>query len=222
MRGGKVWLAATATLLIASTLAATLTWTNLVASDNPIARTLFRGQTTDQLVSLTGRVALWEAAVPLFYERPALGYGYHGSRPILLRYAKWAGYAHNGFLQTLLDLGIIGTLLLWPALGWLILTSLIRPFHHRDRTAAQEAFVLGTAVFLVLNSLTSESFTGTPGYEVLLLFACISVASHLHRTEAAVKPLSVLTPAVVWRPAVHRSLRVPPIGAGRRESSHRP
>jgi O-antigen ligase len=224
MRGGKaLLLAATATVLIVATLAASnRAWSDLVTSGNPITRTLFRGQNPDQLVGLTGRVALWEAAIPLFLERPAVGYGYHGSRPILLAYASWAGYAHNGFLQTLLDLGIVGALLVWPAVGWLVLTGLFRPFHHSDRTAAQEAFVLGTAVFLLLNSLTSEGFTGTPGYEVLLLFACTSVASHLHRTEAAVKPLSAFTQSAVWRPPVHRSLTAPPIGAGRRESSHRP
>ena len=63
--------------------------------DNAITHAFFRGQDAKQLTGLSGRVELWEAAMPAFPERPVFGMGIMAARPILLRYASWAGYAHN-------------------------------------------------------------------------------------------------------------------------------
>jgi O-antigen ligase len=166
----------------------------LVVSDNPSMRTggsdsafahaFLRGQDAEQLTGLSGRVELWKAAIPTFLERPVLGNGYHGSRPILLRYASWAGYAHNAFLQTLLDLGITGAFLLWPTIVWVALSGL-RPPQHRRGLADQQGFLLATAVFLLVNAVSSESFAGTPGYDILLVFLCTTVASRAWREAAA-------------------------------------
>ena len=190
-------------------LAKTVTLQEAARSDNPIFRVLLRGQSADQLTGLTGRVELWRAALPMFFERPALGYGYHGARPILLRYASWAGYTHNAYLQTLLDLGLAGALLVWPVVGWLLVTSILRRIRDATPTAHHSAFVLGTAAFIILNSVTSESFAGTPGYEVLLLFACTGVASQMRlaapvRLSAAMRGATATHRSVV-RPGVHVS-----------------
>jgi O-antigen ligase len=188
--GNAIGLAATATIVIVTTLAASTAGPGALSnSDNPILRVLFRGQTTEQLAGLSGRVALWETAVPVFLASPVFGHGYHGSRPILIRYATWAAYAHNAFLQTLLDLGIVGALLLWPVIGWVVLTSLLRWRHKSGAIAGPQGFVLGTAVFLFINSISSESFAATPGCDILLVFVCTSLVSHV-RLEA-VKDLTV-------------------------------
>jgi O-antigen ligase len=188
--GNAVGLAAAASIVIVTTLGASISGPRAISdSDNPIVRVFFRGQTTEQLAGLSGRIALWETAVPLFLDSPVFGHGYHGSRPILIRYASWAGYAHNAFLQTLLDLGIAGVLLLWPVIGWVVLTSLLRRRQKSGAIAGPQAFVLGTAVFLLISSITSESFAAAPGCDVLLVFVCTSLVSHAH--SEAVKDLTV-------------------------------
>lgn len=68
--------------------------------------------------TLSGRTDLWELAIELISERPALGYGYQGfwqtggGAEIIW---KAEGYkpphAHNGFVNITLDLGLIGLFL---------------------------------------------------------------------------------------------------------------
>jgi exopolysaccharide production protein ExoQ len=134
---------------------------------------LYRGQTADEIVTITGRVELWDITRGLIAERPAFGVGYLGSRAALLEAAPWAAYAHNALLQTLLDVGFVGTLLLWvPMVRALAAGGL------RDRRAT-ESDLLGRAagvtmlVFLIVNSFTAESFAAAPGYETLLAMGCV-------------------------------------------------
>lgn len=220
--GSPVGLAATATVVVV--IVAILGASNpgeIIDSDNPIARAFRRGQNTNQLIGLSGRVALWEAAVPVFLDSPAFGHGYHGSRPILLLYASWAATAHNAFLQTLLDLGIAGCLLLLPVIGWVVLTSLLRPRLKSGPIAGQQGFVLVTALFLFINGLTSESFASTPGYDILLVFICTSLVSQAG--TGAVKDLTVsqgprlMTTVTAGRRSLHvRSTERNDIGRSRR------
>ena len=171
-----VLLGTAATLVIVGALAARGAGAGLPgAGDDAITHAFLRGQDAQQVTGLSGRVELWEAAIPVFAEHPIFGNGYHGSRPLLLRYASWAGYAHNAYLQTLLDLGVVGALLLWPVLIWVALLGLRR--FHGGRGTGPRAFVLAVSAFLTVNAVSSESFAGTPGYDVLLLFLCTTLAS---------------------------------------------
>jgi len=101
-----------------------------------------------------------------------LGAGYQASRATLLDVASWAGYAHNALMQTFLDLGIAGTV----ALGLLVAIALSAVV--RSRLAP---WLRGTSaalmVFLVLNSIGTESFAGAPGFETLLLLVCALCAT---------------------------------------------
>jgi exopolysaccharide production protein ExoQ len=70
----------------------------------------------DRSPDLTGRVDLWRPVLFSISKRPWLGYGYSafwrgldGESGDVLKEAGWiAGYAHNGFLDITLYLGIIG------------------------------------------------------------------------------------------------------------------
>jgi exopolysaccharide production protein ExoQ len=74
--------------------------------------------------SLTGRVPLWNFVLDRIWERPWFGYGYQGF------WLGWSGpsagvsdvtgywypfHAHNGYLEVLLDLGIVGLLIFLSA-----------------------------------------------------------------------------------------------------------
>ena len=66
--------------------------------------------------TLTGRTDLWDLVFPHLWQRPWLGYGY-GVFWDPFRYALWqssgwpAPHPHNGYIQLVLDLGVVGLLL---------------------------------------------------------------------------------------------------------------
>jgi O-antigen ligase len=145
----------------------------------------FQGQSTEGLLGLNGRLDLWTDLAPAMAAHPVLGYGYQASRATLLDVASWAGYAHNALMQTILDLGIAGT----AALG--LLVAVASSAAIRPRLAP---WLRGTSaalmVFLVLNSVGTESFAGAPGFETLLLFVCaLSVESSRRAASRAATPL---------------------------------
>ena len=67
-------------------------------------------------VTLTGRTGLWGGIIQSISKRPILGYGFYafwqglnGESANLILANHWVfGYAHNGMLEILLQLGIVG------------------------------------------------------------------------------------------------------------------
>lgn len=147
-------------------------------SDSAISRTLFRGQTADDVLALNGRMDLWDDLRPAMAERSLFGYGYQASRTVLLDTAEWAAYAHNALLQALLDLGVIGTLTLVALLGIGLFGAVTAS------SAWLRAAIAAVMVFLVLNSISTESFAGAPGVEMLLLMLC-GLGALRHEPEPA-------------------------------------
>jgi O-antigen ligase len=83
----------------------------VVAISDPAGTLQLLGKDT----TLTGRLLLWEIARPYVVERPWLGYGYgvfwEHFEDTIWRLAEWpAPHPHNGYLQLVLDLGIVGLL----------------------------------------------------------------------------------------------------------------
>lgn len=153
-------------------------------TDGWVAETILRGQDPDQFLGMTGRVELWESVVPFVAERPLIGYGYQGSRALLLDTASWAAYAHNAYLQTLLDLGVIGTVLLFAPLGWTTSRAVLRPLSRGHEAAAGRVAAI---VFLLMNGMTSESFAAAPGFEI---FVVLLVATAQRRDRAVLQARS--------------------------------
>ena len=169
------------------------------ASQNPVARLLFRGQTAEEFESFTDRDQVWSLAEQLIASRPVAGYGYQGSRSYLLAVVPWAAYAHNALLQTLLDLGIIGALLLWlPFVRTVFVGSLSDARFDAD-TLATRGIALSIALFLLVSSFSSESFAAAPGYQTVLLFTCILAADQVRGRAATVR---ATRERFAWRPAI--------------------
>ena len=178
--------------------------TGVQASQNPAARLLFRGQTTEEIASFTDRDQVWSLAEELIANRPVAGYGYQGSRSYLLAVVPWAAYAHNALLQTLLDLGIIGTLLLWlPFVRTAFVGSINDPRLDPD-TLATRGVALTIVLFLLVSSFSSESFAAAPGYQTALLFTCILAAEQVRGRAVAARPMRV---GVAWWPALTGATR---------------
>ncbi len=137
----------------------------------PIAL-LTRGEPEDTL-TLSGRTELWRLVLDRVLERPVLGHGYVASRSTFLELLPWAGTAHNALGETLLNLGIVGTFLIWFPLGTTFLSSLVQTYRTTPALGWHHACIFGLSVFLLVNAIANESFGGQAGFDVLLLFVSV-------------------------------------------------
>jgi hypothetical protein len=69
-----------------------------------------------------------------------------------------------------LDLGIVGSLTLIALLGAALFSAM------RARTPWLRATLASLSLFLIINSISTESFAGTPGFEMFLVFLCAIAA----------------------------------------------
>jgi putative inorganic carbon (hco3(-)) transporter len=165
-------------IVFASELRSMVEW--LASQDSAIAGAFFRGQSADTVFELNGRLGLWEELRPLVLDHLAVGYGYQASRSVLLAVADWAAYAHNAFLQTALDLGLLGI-----AIVLCLFAPIVRTAFARSGDRASRAPIAALAVFLALNAMSTEGFAAVPRFETLLLFVCaLSATATTHATRA--------------------------------------
>lgn len=123
-------------------------------------------ETLGRDTSLTGRDLIWQFTLDRWEQRPWLGYGFRAFWTAdynsgLIAANFWAAYdqSHNGYLQILLDLGIIGLALL---LVWLfvVLWRSARLLHDPDIRmwvslwAAFIVYSLTEAIYLTPNGFT--------------------------------------------------------------------
>jgi len=150
------------------------------------------GNGMDDLLSLDGRVPLWQTLWPYFYEHPFVGHGF-GAFWNPTRFddvwfeARWyAVAAHNGFLDELLGTGVIGLLLFL-------------------------AFWFGS-MRLSLRVASEDKRTGYLVFGWLLLFLFFNSTGSLLQSYFESPTLFSLTAlfAVLVPPARHRHPRVPP------------
>jgi len=154
------------------------------AHNRAVAGVLLQGQSADEVLGLSGRVDLWSDMRPALAAHGLFGYGYQASRPVLLTAAEWTpAYAHNAFLQSLLDTGVAGTLALIAVVA-VALSSVFR----RGLTPRVRGTTAALTVFLVLNAMTTEGFAGAPGIEALLLFICALCAASTRSVCAVERP----------------------------------
>lgn len=108
---------------------------------------------------LSGRIDLWHWVGIMILERPILGYGFSGfwkgasdfSTVIETRIGWSPEYAHNGYLELLLSLGIAGLLLfLWFA-GTGIRRAVIRA---KTAESVQDLWPLAFLIFFLIHNLS--------------------------------------------------------------------
>lgn len=134
----------------------------------------YRGLNT----GFTGRDALWAYAIDLFIDNPFFGVGYRLHEQYYFRAGDigdmeyyLAGSAHNGYLATLAETGLLGSI---PLAVWLVLrlTQLVRLLKSRNP-------MLRIGLPLVLGYLTIAIFEryllnlGNPTSVAVILYLCI-------------------------------------------------
>lgn len=110
-------------------------------------------------VDLTGRSGIWRGSIDLIKERPLLGYGI-GNAPASATQSSGMNVdnAHNGYLQVMIELGIIGLLVF----GVLVTVAVVRA------VSVKSTWLFGClTVFLISNS--ANNYTMTSGITITLM-----------------------------------------------------
>ena len=149
--------------------------------------------------SLTGRRAVWTAVEHWIGKRPLTGFGFGGvwEDPAPVTLALWREsqfdvfYAHNGYLDIELQVGLIGLVLLVAVLVGLVIAA-TRP----GQPAGQ--WPLGVLVLLLLTAVSeSAPFTGNGLLLLALLVGCLGApVAELRRPPAGEVPSARSVPAV--------------------------
>jgi O-antigen ligase len=108
--------------------------------------------------NLTGRTEIWSLVVSFIPQRPILGYGYSGfwfgASPesfVVNRVMRGpVMYSHNGYLEMLLTLGVIGLLLTLVLIGTGMRRSL---YFSRQRQSGTELWPLAFLLYFILHNL---------------------------------------------------------------------
>ena len=110
-------------------------------------------------VTLTGRVLLWPLVLEAIYIKPILGFGFGSfwASPAaneILNYINWLPpHAHNGFLEILLDIGLVGLLLFTILIGKIFIRSAMN-LSFRNREAI---IIIVIMFYLIVTSIPGSS-----------------------------------------------------------------
>lgn len=132
-----------------------------------------RGQSIDQLSSLTGRVDVWRAAWPLFQESPVFGRGFyaaHRSNPALLGNSSLSTL-DNMWAETALGVGLLGVSLLV-----LVFILSVRNLLDASRLPRNyRAPLMGLLLFTLAATFYNSSLQGfglNAAFALLIVLAC--------------------------------------------------
>lgn len=131
---------------------------------------------------LTGRTELWHSVGSMIQARPFLGYGFSGfwsggslESYLVERYVGWSPtYSHNGYLELLLNLGMVGCLLFLVFL-WKGLAQAVRLAEHRN--IKEEMWPLAFIVFVIVHNCAECSILSQNCFEWSLFIATVISAN---------------------------------------------
>ena len=143
----------------------------LLASDS-IIDILSRDQVQGSLNTLTGRTTFWAAGWDAFVARPWTGWGFGGSRYSALATigAEEFTHLHNGYLEALVGVGILGFLPLMVTLGFVVHWAWGRLTTRQD---PEYAILL---VGLVLQNLIGRGFGSWLNFNLIVFALMVGLA----------------------------------------------
>jgi O-antigen ligase len=141
---------------------------------------LSRTGSASEITTLTGRTDLWQIAWEHFLERPLFGWGFNGTEQLMAgsvgrSFEGNAVNAHNAVLQSLMSLGLVGSI---PVFG-LFLILIYRCIRFPDRTRDRLIIYL-----IILGFGEAEPFS-VPMVLSFLLFWCLARDVFQQRPAAA-------------------------------------
>jgi exopolysaccharide production protein ExoQ len=140
--------------------------------------------------TLTGRTLLWEFVIGEIAKRPILGHGYAGfwavnGREVTLAAAGWASpHAHNGILELMLNLGIVGLVLFLLSLIVLLRRALLEV---REESGPIRLWPLLFLAWLLIYNITLPGILERNSFS-WILFVALSCSLHpaIQKTVGAV------------------------------------
>jgi O-antigen ligase len=168
-------------------LGATAVLGAIIFLTTPVAGYFRMYEDSGQIATASGRIDLWNAAMPAIFQKPIIGHGFMSSRFVAINLdgISWdAGHMHNGFLEALYNDGILG-LILVVMIHLTILRNLISVIRSRPNLEPGmfriAAGCLAIYVNLLINGLFNASFGGRPEAAFLLLLSITIVSDRLWR-----------------------------------------
>jgi O-antigen ligase len=159
---------------------------------------VLRGQTTQSVEGLSGRLEIWQMSWDAFVRQPWTGYGgFAGSRFVILPQIPsqlMTSTAMSTYVDSLLDLGFWGPLLIFVTLAvicwYLIKASRTLDVDSGERAMATEMFVVFAVV--AIRSFVSTNVITHPALAFLTIVGFVEVA---RRQMAAKRRTELLTNA---------------------------
>ena len=175
-----------------------------------------RGQTTEQLLSLSQRTTLFEIGMGYFAESPVFGHGYMIPGTLLRTHFVWAGHAHNVALEIMMGLGLVGLSVFILLIGLIIRGIWLGAHTATGRLTGIPAEASALITLILVQGVISDGFGGPVGWEVglLMLTVLMSDLGRHWRTQ----PMPAHGGALVSTPDVAAPLppapvRIHPTGA---------
>ncbi|HKS76291.1 MAG TPA: O-antigen ligase family protein [Terriglobales bacterium] len=158
-----------------------------------------RGQSTQQLESLTGRIQWWELAFKKYEDAPLTGFGGYAAGRFLVMGAIGNNVAsmHSDWVETLVGVGFWGIVPLLFAMGtawWYLLRFILDP----ERTPEERQLCLETiAVFTVasMRTIFSDDLTWHSPLQFMLPFIFVEYMRHRYGKTR----LRITAPAYIGR-----------------------
>jgi exopolysaccharide production protein ExoQ len=141
--------------------------------------------------SLTGRTEVWRALIPSILKRPFFGYGFYafwlgmkGESSNIILATHWVfGYAHNGFLEVVLQLGVVG-LSLFAATFILAIRDAWRCLADNPSTGVY--WYIGVLVLTIIYNFVEETIVWPISLlSVLYVVACAGLSLEAKRIRYA-------------------------------------
>ncbi len=136
-------------------------------------------------LTLTGRTEIWSAVMDSIAKRPLLGYGYQAfwlglegeSYRIILAVAWILAQAQNGFLDVVLEMGVVGLAVVLLVFGFAFRDALVCLLRSRDDGQLRAVVWYLAIVVLTLIYNLDESFLFDPKHlgSMFFLLACVGL-----------------------------------------------
>ncbi len=135
-----------------------------------------RGQTTEQVLSLSQRTTLFDIGMDYFAQKPIFGHGYMIPGTLLRTHFEWAGHAHNVALEIMMSTGLVGL-----ATFLTLVLVIIRGMYLGLKTSTGRFTGLpaeGAALItmILVQGVISDGFAGPVGWEVGILMLTVIIA----------------------------------------------
>jgi exopolysaccharide production protein ExoQ len=144
-------------------------------------------------ITLTGRTEIWSAVWDSIAKRPLFGYGYQGfwlglegeSYRVILVVSWVLAQAQNGFLDVMLEMGVVGLAIVLSVFGFAFRDSIgcLLQSHDRDQLRVVEWYLAIVLLTLLYNVDESFLFDAKHLGSMMFLLACVGLKTERLRVK---------------------------------------